>query len=416
MGDINMEYIEALNYIHSCPKLSKPMGNENLKSVLRELGSPENKLSFVHIAGTNGKGSVSAMTENVLRCAGCRTGLFTSPFIERFNERIKFCGKDIKDDELAEIATIVSETAKRIHVELAEFSVILAVALLYFEKKACDIVVLETGLGGRLDATNVIPKSLVSAITSIGFDHMQYLGNTITDIAFEKAGIIKNNGRVVLYPEPTSEVMGVFSSVAKEKNAFLTVCNKADADGEMTVYKGKKYNLSLRGEYQHKNSAVCLEIIEVLRDSGYAITDSDIRKGLESTRWPGRFEWITPRILLDGCHNTQGAAEFAKSIKKIDSRITIVTGVMIDKDYEGIAEILSTVSKKIIVTKCDVPRSLEPSEYKKVFEKYGVDAMICETSREAMNAALASEGICAVCGSLYLIGEVRKEFKDETAL
>ncbi len=410
-----MNYDEALNYIHSSPKLSKPLGNQNLKAVLKELGSPENKLRFVHIAGTNGKGSVSAMTDSVLRCAGYRTGLFTSPFLERFNERIKFNGEDINDEELAVIASKVADVVKSKNIELAEFSVIFAIALLYFEKKDCDVVVLETGLGGRLDATNAIGKSIVAAVTSVGFDHMQYLGNTIQKIAREKAGIIKNEGHIVLYPEPSSEVFEVFSKTARDKNAELTVCSKPLIAGDALVYKNKKYRLSLKGSYQYSNAAVCLEIIEVLRNFGFSIDERHIAEGFETTVWPGRFEWISERILLDGCHNIDGVTEFVKSAKNIDKPITIVTGVMQDKDYHSIAQKLSEVTKKIVVTKCDVPRSLEVDEYKKAFEINGINATVCENSAEAVRRALENDGVCAVCGSLYLIGEVRKVFKTEIA-
>ncbi len=410
-----MNYTEAINYIHSAPKLSKPLGNENLKLLLKELGSPELRLSFVHIAGTNGKGSVSAMTDSVLRYAGYKTGLFTSPFIERFNERIKVNGEDIENSRLAEITTKVSDTIKKMNIQLAEFSLIFVIALLYFSEKECDIVVLETGLGGRLDATNAIEKSVVSAITSIGFDHMQYLGSTIGEIAREKAGIIKSGGKVVLYPNPADDVGNIFEECSLEKSASITVCDAPQKDDDKLVYKNNKYTLSLKGEYQYSNACVCLEIIEVLRNAGYNISGENVCRGLENTVWPGRFEWLSEKLLLDGCHNIDGVREFAKSVAEFDKPITVVTGVMEDKDYFAIAEILSHVTKNIIITKCKLPRALDPYEYKKVFEKLGVKAEVCECSEEAVKMALERNGICAVCGSLYLIGEVRHAFKNKTA-
>ena len=405
-----MNYAEALKFIHSAPKLLKPLGNVRLKTVLEKLGSPEKSMKFIHIAGTNGKGSTSAMTEAVLRAAGYNTGLFTSPFIEKFNERIKVNGVDIDDNALADITTYVSDLMKRMNVELAEFSIIFVIALLYFRQKGCDIIVLEAGLGGRLDATNSIDFSIVSAITSIGFDHMQYLGNTISEIAAEKAGIIKTGGTVVLYPDPCMEVLQIFREKAASRNAELTVCNTPETDSGALVYKNKRYNLSLKGEYQYSNAAVCLEIIEKLKDYGFIISNEAITAGFNSVKWPGRFEWLTDNLLLDGCHNIDGVREFAKSIKNIGRPVTIVTGVMADKDYRAIAEALASITPDIIVTKPDVPRALEPSEYKKIFQEYGVNAYAVENSVSAVKLGLEHGGICAVCGSLYLIGEIRSEF------
>ncbi len=402
-----MTYPEALSYIHSRPKLSKKLGNDALKALLFELGSPEKKLKFIHVAGTNGKGSVCAMTDSVLRESGYKTGLFTSPFIERFNERIKVEGADIKDNELAELTDYIKNICEENDIELSEFAFILAIALVYFVRNECDIVMLETGLGGRLDATNVIPESVASVITSISFDHMQYLGNTIESIAKEKFGIIKEKGTVILYPDIPDNLY----SIAKEKSTQIIKAQKLKAIENNIVYNGKKMELSLKGEHQITNASVCICIIEQLRKNGFIITDENIKEGLIKTAWPGRFEWITPRIVLDGCHNEEGALAFSKNAEAIKEDITIVTGVMADKEYDKVAKILSSIAKRVIVTAPDIPRALEPSEYAKYFKNYVPEIYTVQNPIKAVEKALEFDGICAVCGSLYLVGEIRSYFK-----
>lgn len=400
-----MTYVEALSYIHSRPKLSKKLGNDALKALLFELDSPEKKLKFIHVAGTNGKGSVCAMTDSVLREAGYKTGLFTSPFIERFNERIKVDGNDINDRELAELTEYIKDVCEKHDIELSEFAFILAIALVYFVKEQCDIVVLETGLGGRLDATNVIPESIASVITSIGFDHMQYLGNTIESIAKEKFGIIKENGTVILYPDIPDNLY----SVAKEKSSQIVKAQKLNA----VIYNGENIELSLKGEHQIANASVCISIIEHLRKKGYEITDNNIKDGLMKTMWPGRFEWITPKLLLDGCHNEEGAQAFVKNAEAIKDDITIVTGVMADKEYDKVAKNLSAVAKRVIVTAPDIPRALEPEKYAEYFKKYVPEIYVVKNPVKAVQKALEFKGVCAVCGSLYLVGEIRSHFKSQ---
>ena len=409
-----MNYDDTLKYIHSAPKVAKKLGNAALATALKKLGNPHKKLKYIHIAGTNGKGSTSAMTDSVLRKAGYTTGLFTSPYIERFNERIKVNGNDIPDAELVKCTEKVKKCIEEHNLEIAEFSIIFLVGILYFLDKKCDIVVLETGLGGRLDATNVIEENLACAITSIGFDHVQYLGNTIEKITYEKAGIIKNRSYVVLYPNPDKKVLNVVSSVAKEKDAHLIITDQPlIVSKNHFIYQGEELELSLEGKYQFSNASVCLEIINTLKNRGYTITAKHIKDGLKSVCWPGRFEWLNPNLVLDGCHNEEGVDKFAESAKDIPEPVTIVTGVMSDKDYRAIAEKLSQISKDIIITKPSEVRSLEPDEFKKIFAEIGVNALVVPNPEDAVNTALKKGGVCAVCGSLYLIGEIRKKFKNQ---
>lgn len=408
-----MDYFEAIEYIHNAPKISKKLGNSALVKALELFGSPHNELKFIHVAGTNGKGSTSAMLESILSCAGYKTGMFISPYIERFNERIQINSISIGDNDLARITTDVKRLLVENNIELSEFAIIFLVAMIYFKENQCDIIVLETGLGGRLDATNSIKKSEVSVITSVSYDHMQYLGDTIEQIAFEKCGIIKSNGTVVLYNNPSKEVLEVVNKTINNRSAELIVAKECVGNENEIVYDKKRYILSLHGEYQYSNASVCLEVINVLKRKGYVISDTHIEEGLIKVKWPGRFEWLNERLLLDGCHNEEGAQRFVQSVNKLDKNITIVTGVMADKDYESIAQILSRVAHEIIVTKPDVPRALEPSDYAEYFKKAGAQTRIIESPVEAVNYVLENtKNVCAVCGSLYLIGEVRSSFKE----
>lgn len=409
-----MNYNDALNYIHSAPKITKKPGNEALSAALNNFSNPHRMLKYIHIAGTNGKGSTSAMTDAVLRCAGYTVGLFTSPYIERFNERIKINGVDISDEELAIYTSKVKKSLEEHSLQLPEFSIIFMIAILFFANNNCDVVILETGLGGRLDATNIIEENLACAITSIGLDHVQYLGDTIEKIAFEKAGIIKKNSNVILYPSPSEDVLDVVSCQAKRLDAHLTIAqNPIVLNQKRFLYKDMEYLLSLDGKYQFSNAAVCLEIIKVLENKGYIISNNNVKDGLKSVNWPGRFEWLNQRLIIDGCHNEEGAEKFAEAVKDISEHITIVTGVMRDKDCNAIAAIFSKITDDIIVTNVNDLRALHPNEYKNIFAKFGVSAKVIEDPETAVNTALNKDGICAVCGSLYLVGEIRNKFKSQ---
>ncbi|MBQ6569749.1 MAG: bifunctional folylpolyglutamate synthase/dihydrofolate synthase, partial [Clostridia bacterium] len=245
-----MNYEETINYIHSIPKFRRPLGNENLARLLGLLGNPQKKLRFVHIAGTNGKGSAAAMTAEILKRAGYKTGLFTSPFIEVFNERICVCGKNIPDNLLIEYTERVKNIMETSGALVSEFAFVTAVAFLYFYEQKCDFVVLEVGMGGSLDATNVIDNSVVSVIMKIALDHTQYLGDTIEEITVEKCGIIKQGGTVIAYPNE-KKTLDIIRAYAQEKHAELKIADVRKAEG---------YELSLKGAYQPYNAAVVLEI------------------------------------------------------------------------------------------------------------------------------------------------------------
>lgn len=405
-----MTYDEAIKYIHSAPKLAKVLGNESLRFLLEALGNPQKNLKFVHVAGTNGKGSVCAMLDSVLRASGIKTGLFTSPYLEVFNERIRTEGENIPDLCLAELTETVKHCMEKHNVFLSEFALIFVIALLYFKREQCSVVVLETGLGGRLDATNVIDESLVSVITSIGLDHMQYLGNTKEEIAAEKCGIIKEGGRVVLYPVQDDSVLETVRRFCRKQNAGLFIPPLPEpAAGERSFScGGREYSLSLGGHYQPYNAAAAIKAAQLLSEDGFPITDENIRRGLAETVWHGRFEWLSDRLLLDGCHNEDGAAELVRSLAGEKRHITIVAAVMKDKDFASVAEKLSRLSGDIIATGLDMERAVPPSELAESFAACGAAVRVIEKPAEAVSTALEGEGICVVCGSLYLIGEIRR--------
>ena len=285
-------------------------------------------------------------------------------------------------------------------------------AVLYYSECGCDVAVLETGLGGRLDATNVIETNVASAIMSIGLDHMQYLGNTKAEIAAEKCGIIKEKSDVVLYPVQEIEVVEVVKSFCSERGARLCIPSLPEniKDGEFE-YKGEKYSLSLGGNYQPYNASVVLEIIEILNKKGFKISSDDVKNGICEAFWPARFEWLMPGLLVDGCHNEDGAEAFAESVRGKYNNITLVTAMMKDKSCEKVVKILSGIAQRVIVTEVDNERTIEAEVLREMYLKYGVSTEVEKDSVSAVKKALEYGGVCAVCGSLYLAGQIRSVFK-----
>ena len=310
-----MTYSEALDYISSVERFGSRPGLSRVKELLEKLGEPQRGMKFVHIAGTNGKGSCAAMLASVLKAAGYKTGLFTSPYIFRFNERMQINGKQIDDAVLAEIVAKVKPAAESMEDHPTEFELMTAAALLWYAQEECEIVVLEVGLGGRFDATNVIDSPEAAVIMNIGLDHVNVLGDTIEQIAFEKAGIIKPGCSVVLYQQEES-VMDVIHDRCDEENARLYIADFSKIEpefdslmGQSFKYKKEIYALPLLGSHQLKNAAVVLETVEVLRKKGWNLEQSDVEHGIYAVSWPGRFELINdePEFIVDGGHNPQCA-------------------------------------------------------------------------------------------------------------
>lgn len=405
-----MNYNEALDYIHAIPKFRRPLGNANLEKLLSVLGNPQKKLKFVHIAGTNGKGSTAAMTAEILKRSGYKTGLFTSPYIEVFNERICINGENISDADLIACTECVKTAMKENDALVSEFAFVTAVAFLYFYEQNCDIVVLEVGMGGKLDATNIIDNSIVSVICKIGLDHTQYLGDTIEEIATEKCGIIRDNGIAVSYPN--DDVKDIIKNYAKEKNAGLVFASKPQMTENGFIYKGKEYPLSLKGAYQPQNACVVLEVVEALRKQGFEISENAIKDGLANTAWPARFEFVSDNVVIDGGHNLDGIQALKKSLLALKSEIVLLIAMMEDKDYESCIREIIPVAETVIATELNMPRCLKAQKIADIAKGMNINAIVNTDTDAALKEAMTiSDGkIVCVCGSLYLAGEIRKIF------
>ncbi len=415
-----MTYEEALEYIHT--RRGSKRGLSRTEALLAKLGSPEKKLKFVHVAGTNGKGSTCACIESVLRHAGYLTGLYTSPFITRFNDRIRVNGENIGDEELARLVERIMPLAEEEPDKPTEFELITALGFMYFEDRGCDIVVLEVGLGGEFDSTNVIPTPECAVITALGLDHTGTLGPDITDIARAKAGIIKPGGDVVLYEaEPSADA--VVERAARERGARLhrvdfSKLNMKEHDLTGCTFdfgRMKDLRVALAGTYQPENAATAVTALEILRERGWHVTEEDIREGLKQVYWPGRFELLRrdPVFLLDGAHNPHGVRATARSLRDNfpEGGIVFLTGVMADKDVRNMIPELAGLAKRFVTVTPDNPRSLPAREYAELLRGYGLCAEDAETIDAGVRRALelaGSDGVVCAVGSLYFSQDVRE--------
>ena len=405
-----MNYTEALNFIHTIPKFRRPLGNANLARLLEILGNPQKKLKFIHIAGTNGKGSTAAMTAEILKRSGYRTGLFTSPFLEVFNDRIRINGEYISDSDLADCTERVKTAMEENDALVSEFAFVTAMAFLYFYEKKCDFVVLEVGMGGKLDATNVIDKSLVSVICKIALDHTQYLGDTIEEIALEKCGIIRENGIAVSYPN--DKVIDIIKQCASDKKARLIIADKPKITENGFIYKGKEYALSLKGAYQPQNAAVALEVINALHKQGIKIPEKAVTDGLENTHWAARFEFVAGNVIIDGGHNIDGIRALKKSLLNLNREIILVMAMMQDKAYEECIREIAPIAKTVVATEVDMPRCLRAEKISDIIKSMNLPVIVNTNPHKALQNALeiADGALVCVCGSLFLAGEIRKNF------
>ena len=431
-----MNYQEALDYIHStCWKGSRP-GLGRTRELTERLGRPQDSLKFIHVAGTNGKGSTSAMLASILHKAGYKVGLYTSPFILRFNERMRIDGQDIPDGELAEITEMVKPHADAMEDSPTEFELITAIALCYFAKHRCDYVVFEVGMGGRLDSTNIIDAETVmaSVITGIAMDHTAFLGDTPEKIAAEKAGIIKAGVPVVYgghhpavgetVPSPEAVACGcVIAGKANEMDApyietdhTLLANISADLFGATFDFGDRKeLHIPLAGLYQPHNAANVLTVIDILRTRGLTIPEEAVRAGLADVYWPGRFEILSrsPLIIADGGHNPEGIDAAIASVKTYfkDEKILLLTGVMADKDYTHMVARMGEVAERAFCVRPANDRALDPAKYAESFRAIGIPAEGYATVAEGVAAATETakkEGKALLClGSLYMYGEVR---------
>ena len=419
-----MTYEEALSYIHSiCWKGSK-LGLDRTRELLGKLDDPQKELKFIHIAGTNGKGSTAAMLSSILEEAGYRVGLYTSPFINRFNERMQVNHQPIPDEELAALTEYVRPHADAMADSPTEFELITALAMVWFARQKCDIVVLEVGMGGELDSTNIIDVPEAAVIAAMGLDHVKELGPTMADIARAKAGIIKEGGRVVSYGG-NPEADEVIAAVCRARNASLCqpdfsaiVPGDFSLEGQTFSYKGwRGLRIPLVGAYQMNNAAVVLETVEVLRQRGWIISDEAVRQGLADTRWPARFEVLRrdPVFIVDGGHNPHGIRATAESLSRLfpGRKITFVTGVMADKDVEHILGLIVPLADQFFTVRPDNPRAMDAGELAARIEAMGAKATACASVRDGVDRAIQAEGphgVACALGSLYMSGEVRSCF------
>lgn len=421
-----MTYEEALTYIHSvCWKGSIP-GLSRTQELLAKMGNPEKNMKYVHITGTNGKGSTAAMTASILRKAGYQTGLYTSPFLWRFNERMNVNGCDISDEELAEITAEIKPLAESMREHPTEFELVTAIGFAYFARHKCDIVVLEVGMGGALDSTNVIPAPEAAVITNIGLDHTEYLGSTFAQIAETKSGIVKPGCQAVLYPS-RPDVEDVVSRVCREKGVGLRIADfgkihsvSRDFSGQVFDYGPyQNIHLPLLGEHQLRNCAVVLETIQALRQQGWVISYENLYEGIRDTIWPGRFELLRrdPIFIVDGGHNPQCLEALAENVREYlaDREIVALTGVMADKDYTDMyAEMAPLIARFVTVTP-DNPRAMQASDLAKFLKQFGKPAQAAPTVEQGVLDAMelaGKDGVVLAFGSLYMTGAIRETVKN----
>lgn len=410
---------QAVEMIHQRAWVGQKPGLERISRLLDRLGSPQEKLKFVHIAGSNGKGSTAAILSAVLTAAGLKTGLYTSPHLWRFHERFQVDGGPISGGDLTDIAVQVLEAAE----DETEFELMTAMGMVHFLRSGCEIVVLETGLGGRLDSTNVIPAPEAAVITHVGLEHTQLLGDTLGKIAAEKAGIIKPGSDVVLYRQDQAVIEAVEAACRRAGSSgrlFLTDPRALEAvsggpEGQQFRYRGMgPFHLTLLGEYQLYNAITVLETVDVLQRRGWDIPLEAVRTGLTQARWPGRLELVrlSPDVILDGGHNPQCMEALARSLRGLypGKKLIFLTGVLADKDWAAMVGELLPLAKQFFTITPDSPRAMSAGALAEYLEGQGVGAVPCGTVREGLDRALAaadSKDVVCVCGSLYMMGEVR---------
>lgn len=431
-----MNYQEAIEFIHSTYKFGSKLGLQNISKLTELLGNPQNSYKIIHVAGTNGKGSTSNMIHDVLMSSGYKTGLFISPYLEEFTERIQVSKKHIEKESLARITNLVKEKIdimlKEGYNHPTEFEVVTAIGFKYFEEQQIDFLVLEVGLGGRFDATNVVTNTLVSVITSISYDHMEYLGDTLEKIAFEKAGIIKENSSVVIYPQEDI-IVNTIKNVAKNKNTQVFETNKENIEklkGNLTgqwfkylktdIFDLPEIKMNFLGEHQLYNVLTALRALEVVKQSGYNITEESIIKGLDNCRFAGRFEILqeNPVIVLDGGHNINGIEYFAKAVKENfeDNKIILFFGMLKDKNPEDVLPLILPLCKEVYTLTPNNPRAMKSTELADLIKKHS-DLKVTSINEyneivPILKAIDISEYVAFV-GSLYMIGDVRTILKKE---
>jgi len=416
MNEENEKYLEQLRLVGS------RFGTDCEKELLSLLGNPQDKLRFIHVAGTNGKGSFCSMMSSVLQKQGYKVGLYTSPYIVVFNDRIRVNGLPIAEDDINDLFLRVRQKADTMKTPPSSFDFITAAAFLWFYETKCDIVVLEVGLGGRYDSTNVIKNSLLSVITGIAFDHTEILGDTIEKIAWEKAGIIKENCPA-LYGGNNEKALAVIEKECEEKHSELTVKNpdllkilSTTLDGTEFEFDGKEYFIRLLGLYQPANAATVLEAIDVLRKHGFEISETAVKDGLSSAVWQARFEKIAdePVVLYDGGHNPQGVRAAVESVRAYfgDKKINLLVGILADKAHGEMAEELAKITDRVICIAPPSPRALPAEALAEEFCEAGANARAANSIKEGVKIALSYKKPVLVIGSLYSYNDVTESVRN----
>ena len=436
-----ISYEEALDFIHGLNRFGTKLGLHNITKLLELLGNPHENITIIHVAGTNGKGSTCAMIASILRSAGFKVGLYISPYLEVFNERMQVNGENISNEDLARLTEKVREKVFYMRENglgsPTEFEVVTAIGFSYFKEQAVDFLVLEVGMGGRLDATNVVTP-LVSVITPISMDHQQYLGSTLRDISREKCGIIKQGVPVVTAPQE-DEAMAVIEDTCRERNCSLTkVINSSVSRSPDTIsyrfvnggIKGMTFDLytpktdypglqiGLMGRHQLDNAATAVAAVEPLGNSGVNLSREAIYKGLKGARWPGRLEIMKekPTVLIDGAHNIAGIKTLKAVLEEYfyDRKKILVVGILEDKDYTEMLEELIPVADTVICTAPDNPRALSAARLAEavsnIFQKSQIKVYAQEKIEDALKLASSladDEDMVVFAGSLYMIGHVR---------
>ena len=419
---------EAVEYLNHHSWSAMKLGLQRTRELLRRVGNPQDHLRFVHVAGTNGKGSTCAMIERILREAGYRTGLYPSPFIEEFSERIQVAGENIRDEALGRLTGIVAEAAEAMEEHPTHFELITAVGMLYFLEEHCDIVVLEVGMGGEFDSTNVILPPDVAVITNIGLDHTEYLGDTVEKIAATKAGIIKPGSDVVVYENLPSVTAVIEEKCRKEgcplhyAKDLVTKPGETGLSGQKFTWDGREYRLSLLGKHQLANTRVVLSVIRVLRKRGWNISDEAVERGLSLVTWPARFEVLSqdPVFILDGGHNPQCAEALAEALREYlpGEKVTFLIGMLRDKDYRTVLRTIAPFGEHYVTVTPDSPRALPAAELAGELQSagYGAEALDSgkpteETIISAIRTARRKDLPVVAFGSLYTAGLIRSNFR-----
>ncbi len=425
-----MDFLQALEYLDTLYGLGSDLGLKRVMILMDKLGNPQKKIKTIHVAGTNGKGSTCAMLSSILIEEGYNVGVYTSPHLEEYNERYTINKEKISNEDFGKYMTVVKEKCDELNAEgigqPTIFEVVTALGFLYFAEKNIDYLLLEVGLGGRMDATNVLENPLISIITSISKDHMEYLGDTLEKIAYEKGGIIKENCPVVLYTQ-TDEVYGAIKEIAWEKGAKLYY---AKNQGTETVFQNitetvfnikndyisyENVKISLIGDYQINNAATALLAVKALIDAGVKISETSVYNGILKAKWSGRMEIVSydPIVVLDGAHNIDGIHMLAESLGRYfkDKNITLLVGILGDKEYEKMIDMLLPLASKVVLTEPNNSRKWNVDSLTETISKFKVEVYREKDIEKAFELSLKITGkddVLCCAGSLYLIGELYK--------